>query len=99
MGDRWPEARTLVAVLLAGAATLMAVPSLDALLSARIAASGLDLTVHAFAATIVLFAIPTFFFAAISPIAVRLFATPTREGGAPAGALSALSTAARTAGA
>ena len=98
MGDRWPEARTLVAALLAGAASLMAVPSLDALLSARIAASGLDLTVHAFAATIVLFAIPTFFFAAISPIAVRLFATTTTESGATAGAISALSTAGSIAG-
>jgi spermidine synthase len=98
MGDRWPEARTLVAALLAGAATLMAVPSLDALLSARIAASGLDLTVHAFAATIALFAIPTFFFAAISPIAVRLFATTTTESGATAGAISALSTAGSIAG-
>jgi predicted membrane-bound spermidine synthase len=98
LGDRWPQATTLVAALLGGAATLMAVPSLDALLSARIAASRLDLTVHAFVATTLLFAIPTFFFAAISPIAVRLFATTTTESGSTAGGISALSTAGSIAG-
>jgi spermidine synthase len=97
-GDRWPRPGTLVAALLGGAATLLLAPWLDGLISPRIAGSGLDLAMHAFAATSALFAVPAFFFASISPIAVRLFATTTTESGSTAGSISALSTAGSIAG-
>ncbi|HWW62428.1 MAG TPA: fused MFS/spermidine synthase [Thermoanaerobaculia bacterium] len=91
-GDRWPRRSTLVAVFLSAAATLLAVPPLDLFLSPRIAASHVELATHAFLATSVLFAIPAFLFASISPIAIRLFATTTGESGSTAGSISAFST-------
>jgi spermidine synthase len=97
-GDRWPRPATLVAALLSAAVTLTVIPWLDAALSARIAASPVDLAAHAFIATALLFAIPTFFFASVSPIAVRLFATSPTHSGSIAGSISALSTAGSIAG-
>src|SRR5205823_11495180 len=91
-GDRWPHTTTLVAAFIAAASTLLFVPWLDAWISPRIATSGLDFAVHAFFAASALFAIPTFFFASVSPIAVRLFAPRTTESGSMAGSISALST-------
>jgi spermidine synthase len=91
-GDRWPRTVTLVAAFMSAAVTLLVVPWLDARISPRIAASGLDFAVHAFLATSVLFAIPTFFFASISPIAVRLFAPTASESGSTAGSIAAIST-------
>ena len=96
--DRWPRAMTLAATLLGAAATLLAVPWIDSVLSPRIAASSFALATHAFAATTVLFAVPTFLLAATSPIAIRLFATTTGESGSTAGSISALSTAGSIAG-
>ena len=96
--DRWPRAMTLVTTLLAAAAALMLVPAIDAALSPRIAASSIALATHAFLATTILFAIPTFLLAATSPIAIRLFATTTGESGSTAGSISALSTAGSIAG-
>ena len=90
--DRWPRTVTLVAAFMSAAATLLLVPSLDALLSPRIAGSGLNYALHAFLATSVLFAVPTFFFASVSPIAVRLFAPRTSESGSTAGSIAAIST-------
>lgn len=97
-GDRWPRASTLVATLLTAAAVLVCVPWLDAWLSPLIAASGLAMASHAFAATTVLFALPTFLLAATSPIAVRLFTTDTSDSGSTAGSISAISTAGSIAG-
>lgn len=97
-GDRWPRPSTLIAALLNAAALLLAVPWLDALLSPRIASSNIDLATHAFVATSVLFALPTILFAAVSPIAVRLFATGTGTSGSTAGSISALSTTGSIAG-
>jgi spermidine synthase len=97
-GDRWPRAQTLAWALLAAAATLLAVPWLDAILSARVAASALDLSTHAFLVTTVLFAIPAVLFAAISPIAVRLFASDSAVSGSTAGSISAISTVGSIAG-
>lgn len=97
-GDRWPRETTLAATLLSAAAVLLCVPWLDAWLSPRIAGSGLALATHAFAATTVLFAIPTFLLAATSPIAVRLFTTSTSDSGSTAGSISAISTAGSIAG-
>jgi spermidine synthase len=97
-GDRWPRATTLVATLIAAATVLLCVPWLDAWLSPRIAESGLALATHAFAATTVLFAIPTFLLAATSPIAVRLFTTGATDSGSTAGSISAISTAGSIAG-
>ncbi len=91
-GDRWPHTGTLLAVLLAAAATLLGVPWIDAAVSPLIAVSGLALSLHAFLATTILFAVPTVLFASISPIAVRLFATTTRHSGTTAGSISAIST-------
>ncbi|HEY8181872.1 MAG TPA: fused MFS/spermidine synthase [Thermoanaerobaculia bacterium] len=91
-GDRWPRTATLVAAFLSAAASLLLVPYLDALVSPRIAVSGLYFAIHAFLATSVLFAIPTFFFASVSPIAVRLFAPRTSESGSTTGSLAAIST-------
>jgi spermidine synthase len=96
--DRWPRAMTLVATLIAAAAALMLVPAVDAALSPRIAASSIALATHAFLATTILFAIPTFLLAATSPIAIRLFTTTTGESGSTAGSISALSTAGSIAG-
>jgi len=91
-GDRWPRLGTLIAVFLAAAAMLVFVPWLDAATSPRIAESELDYALHAFLATSILFAVPTFLFASISPIAVRLMATTTVHSGSTAGSISALST-------
>lgn len=96
--DRWPRETTLAATLLSAAGVLVCVPWLDAWLSPRIAGSGLALATHAFAATTVLFAIPTFLLAATSPIAVRLFTTSTSDSGSTAGSISAISTAGSIAG-
>ncbi len=90
--DRWPRPATLTTVLSGTALTLFVVPWVDAGLSPRIAASDLPLFAHAFLATTVLFAIPTFLLAATSPIAIRLFTTSAGESGTTAGAISALST-------
>jgi spermidine synthase len=97
-GDRWPRPATMVAALLSAAANLLYVPWLDALVSPRIAASSLDMAAHAFLATGLLFAIPTFLFSTISPIAVRLLATTTAESGETAGSTSAISTTGSIAG-
>ncbi|HEX7151577.1 MAG TPA: fused MFS/spermidine synthase [Thermoanaerobaculia bacterium] len=97
-GDRWPRSTTLIAVLLNAAALLMVVPWLDALVSPVIAESNLDLATHAFAATALLFALPTILFASVSPIAVRLFATSTGRSGSTAGSISAVSTIGSIAG-
>ena len=97
-GDRWPRPGTLVAALLGAAALLLPVPWIDAFLSARIAASQLQLSAHAFLATTLLFALPTVLFAAVSPIAVRLFATSTVTSGSTAGSISAVSTTGSIAG-
>lgn len=96
--DRWPRAMTLVGTLVAAAAALMLVPAVDAVLSPRIASSSIALATHAFLATTVLFAVPTFLLAATSPIAIRLFATTTGASGSTAGSISALSTAGSIAG-
>lgn len=96
--DRWPRPMTLVATLVFAAASLTFVPAIDAVLSPRIAASSFALATHAFVATTVLFAVPTFLLAATSPIAIRLFATTTGESGSTAGSISALSTAGSIAG-
>src|SRR6185436_1609907 len=61
-GDRWPRVSTLLAVLVGAAMTLLIVPWLDAATSPRIAASALDYATHAFVATTILFALPTFLF-------------------------------------
>jgi spermidine synthase len=97
-GDRWPRPGTLVSVLLAAAAVLLIVPWLDALLSPRIARSNLELSTHAFAATTLLFALPTILFASVSPIAIRLFAAGTGRSGSTAGSISAVSTVGSIAG-
>jgi len=98
VADRRPVSATLVATLLAAAASLLAVPWIDAAFSPRIASSGLALATHAFVATSILFAIPAFLLAATSPIAIRLFATSTGESGSTAGSISAISTAGSIAG-
>jgi hypothetical protein len=97
-GNSWPRANTLIAALLSAAATLLGVPWLDALLSPRIATSGLDFATHAFITTSLLFALPTLLFASISPIAVRLFTTTTGHSGSTAGSIAAISTAGSIAG-
>jgi spermidine synthase len=97
-GDRWPRATTLAAVLFGAAGTLLVVPWVDAVISPRIAASELPLFAHAFLATTVLFAFPTFLLAATSPIAIRLFTTSAGESGATAGSISAVSTVGSIAG-
>ena len=91
IGDRWPRAQSLCAVLIAAGLTILLVPQLDALLTDRIARTSWT-AMHAFAATSVLFAIPTFLLSAVSPIAVRLFAVSTTHSGSVAGSISALST-------
>lgn len=97
-GDRWPRAATVVAALLTAAANLLYIPWLDAIVSPRIAASSVDMAAHAFLATALLFAVPTFLFSTISPIAVRLLATTTNESGTTAGSVSAISTTGSIAG-
>lgn len=97
-GDRRPRATTLVATLAAASITCFLVPWLDAWISPVVSASGLALGTHAFVATSILFAIPTFLFAATSPIAVRLFTTSTGESGSTAGSISAISTTGSIAG-
>jgi len=98
IGDRLPRPSTMVAVLMSAAATLIAVPWSDALLSPRIAASDINLSMHALVASALLFAVPTALFATVSPIAIRLFATGAAESGTTAGSISAISTAGSIAG-
>lgn len=97
-GDRWPRLITLIAALLMAALTSLCVPWLDAILSPRIASSDLQFATHAFLSTSLLFAIPTFLFASISPIVIRLAATSTGNAGSTAGSISAISTAGSIAG-
>lgn len=98
IGDRWPRSHTLVAILVLAVLSLLVVPSLEAVVSPALTSSSLPLSLHALIATVVLFAIPTFILAAISPVAVRLFARSTLESGSVAGSISALSTAGSIAG-
>jgi spermidine synthase len=98
LGDRRPRPSTIAAVLLGAAVTLIAVPWLDKLLSPRIAASDISLSMHALVASTLLFSIPTLLFAMVSPIAIRLFATSASESGSTAGGISAVSTAGSIAG-
>lgn len=93
VGDRWPRVSTLVAVLLLSSASLLIVPWLDVLIVQGVATSSLAISLHAFAATALLFALPTFLLAAVSPIAIRLFAAGEANSGATAGSISAISTA------
>lgn len=97
-GDRWPRTSTVAAAMLSAAGSLFYVPWLDATISPRIASSSMDMAMHAFLATGLLFAVPTFLFSTISPIAIRLFATSTTESGSTAGSISALSTIGSIAG-
>lgn len=92
VADRWPRPVTLVVTLVGATLTLLFVPWIDASLSPKISASSLALSAHAFLATTILFAIPTFLLAATSPIAIRLFTTSAVESGSTAGSISALST-------
>lgn len=92
IADRWPRLRVLTAVFLASGAAMLAVPFIDRTLSHRIGSSALPLTVHAFFATVILFALPVFFLAGTSPIAMRLLSTDVAETGKVAGGISALST-------
>lgn len=97
-GDRWPKLETLVILLLAATATMTFIPQLDSMLGPRITSSTIDYALHAFVATTLLFAIPTFLFAAVSPAAVRLFATTAGTSGSTAGSISAISTVGSIAG-
>ncbi|HEX7705702.1 MAG TPA: fused MFS/spermidine synthase [Thermoanaerobaculia bacterium] len=92
IGDRRPRITTLAGTLSAAAVVLCFIPWIDALAAPRIAASSLSLWTHAFAASTLLFAIPTFFLATTSPIAVRLLATTTGRSGTTAGSVSSIST-------
>jgi spermidine synthase len=98
LGDRWPSRRTLAALLLAAAAMMVAVPWLDRIVLPRIADSAVAASVHAFLATASLFFIPTLFLSAVTPVAVRLFATEASHSGSTAGSISALSTIGSIAG-
>ena len=91
IGDRWPRVETLAMALLAAAATLLSIPSLDGAVTPFVA-SGSNLSLHAFFATAILFSVPTFILATLSPIAVRLFARDTSHSGTVAGSIAALST-------
>jgi spermidine synthase len=92
LGDRWPSRRTLAALLLAAAAMMVAVPWLDRIVSPRIAESAAVASLHALIATASLFFIPTLFLSAVTPVAVRLFASEAARSGSTAGSISALST-------
>jgi spermidine synthase len=93
VGDRWPRASTLVIVLLAASLTLLAVPWLDVVVARSVSGSTLRMSVHAFLATAILFALPTGLLASVSPIAIRLFTTSESSSGSTAGSISAISTA------
>jgi predicted membrane-bound spermidine synthase len=92
-GDRWPRTTTLVEVLLLAAASLLAVPWLDASLVQGVVAATLRVSLHAFIATALLFAMPTALLASVSPIAIRLFTSGETSSGSTAGSISAISTA------
>ncbi|MEK6375330.1 MAG: fused MFS/spermidine synthase [Acidobacteriota bacterium] len=98
LGDRWPSRRTLAALLLSAAAMMVAVPWLDHIVSPRIAESAASASLHALIATASLFFIPTLFLSAVTPVAVRLFASETAHSGSTAGSISALSTIGSIAG-
>lgn len=91
-GDRWPLPSTIAAALSCAAATLVAIPWLDPLVAEPLATSSVPLGLHAFVATMALFAVPSALFASVSPIAVRLFTRSTDQSGSTAGSISALST-------
>ena len=98
IGDRRPRPSTIIAALMSAAVTLMVIPWLDASISPWIATSAINLSMHALAATTLLFALPTALFSTVSPIAIRLFATSAAESGSTAGSISAISTAGSIAG-
>ena len=98
MADRRPGVSTLAYTLLAASPLTLLSVRLDEMLTASIANSSLPPALHAFAATTIVFALPTILLASISPIAVRLLAVETAEAGRVAGGVSALSTVGSIAG-
>lgn len=97
-GDRHPTIFAIAIVMLgAGAATLL-IPLIDERLSRSLVAGSLPLSLHAFVATVTLFAIPVCLLAAMTPIAVRLLAREIEQTGSVAGGISALSTVGSVAG-
>jgi spermidine synthase len=97
-GDRYPKLSTLGWVLVLATPLMLAVLQFDERLTETIAASNAPRALHAFAATTILFAVPTVLLAAISPIAVRLLSTDATHSGRVAGKVSALSTIGSIAG-
>ncbi|HUP47774.1 MAG TPA: fused MFS/spermidine synthase [Thermoanaerobaculia bacterium] len=96
--DRRPRLATLGGVLAIAAPVVLAVSRFDVPLTEAIAGLSTAPALHAFVATIILFAIPTVLLASISPIAIRLLATDTAHTGRVAGGVSALSTIGSIAG-
>ena len=92
IADRYPRLRTLLVTLVIAGVTTAFVPTLDDLLSDRVFASSLPLSLHSALVTIGLFFIPTLFLASVSPIAIRLLATRVERSGTTAGSISAIST-------
>jgi predicted membrane-bound spermidine synthase len=90
--DRRPMTSTLAITLWLASASIAAVPALDALLSERIFASSLPLSLHSAVMSLALFVVPSITLAAVTPMAIRLLARTVDRSGTTAGSLSAQST-------
>lgn len=97
-GDRHPTIYAIASVMLAGGGMTLLIPRIDRQLAQSLVAGSLPLSMHAFVATVTLFAIPVCLFAAMTPIAVRLLSRDVAQSGTVAGGISALSTVGSVAG-
>jgi spermidine synthase len=98
MGDRHPTIYAIAVVMLAAGGATLLIPLIDRQLSRSLVAGALPLSLHAFVATVTLFAIPVCLLAAMTPIAVRLLSRDVAQSGSVAGGISALSTVGSVAG-
>jgi len=92
VGDRWPQARTLMGVMLAAGLCIEPIPWLNEALAERIFRSALPDSLHALIVCFCLYFVPVVLMAGVSPMAIRLLARQVEETGKVAGNVAALST-------
>lgn len=91
-GDRWPQAQTLMAVMLGAGLCIEPIPLLNEALAERVFQSALPDSIHALIVCFSLYFLPVVLMASVSPMAIRLLARQVEETGKVAGNVAALST-------
>ncbi|MFH1022295.1 MAG: fused MFS/spermidine synthase [Planctomycetota bacterium] len=97
-GDRRPGVGTLAVIFAAAAGVAALVPVVCDAVNPRVSASTLPLALHAIAASVLVFFLPAFLLAAVSPVAIRLLSRDAATAGRTAGTVSAFSAAGSIAG-